>query len=346
MRSMRAEKGSNFMVSLKDSVKYVSGVAFPQQIMDAVHRFPGVVATSPVIRGNAMIVANFKEQECKPYGIDASTHFQTSNLGEQISFGSLEDFRRNPQGVLVGQRLADRMKLMPGDTLLLTARGKSIRYRVSGIFETGIERIDKERVYLHLTASRTLLEKPSGVSFIQIELEDPEQAPEFSARLEPVIAHSVMSWQEREKTFLQLFSVLRISSAITVSTIILISGLGMFNTLVMIIIDKTREIAILRSMGYTREDITQIFLLQGLTVLAAGILIGWAFAAGSTYALSRLQIRIRGIFSSDSFIVHWDIYHYIWAALIAAVIVTIAAYFPARRAAGLEPGSVIRGSSD
>ena len=113
----------------------------------------------------------------------------------------------------------------------------------------------------------------------------------------------------------------------------------------MIIIDKTREIAILRSMGYTRSDITQIFMLQGLLVLGAGIALGWAFAASATYGLSQLPIRIRGIFATDSFIVNWDISHYLWAGIIAAVIVSIASYFPARRASRLEPGAVIRGSS-
>lgn len=345
MRSMQAEKGSNFRVSLEDSVKYISGVEFPQQIMEAVHHFPDVTAAAPVIRGSAMLVANFKEQDCKPYGIDSQLHFLVSDLDEQVIYGSIEAFQKNPYGVLVGERLARRMKLMPNDTLLLQAQGKSSRYRVAGVFETGIEQVDKERIYLHLSAARTLLERPTGASFIQINLNDPQQAPEFSARLEPVISHSVMSWQRREKTWLQVFYVLRISSALTVSTIILISGLGMFNTLVMIIIDKTREIAILRSMGYTRNDITQIFMLQGLMVLFAGIILGWAFAASTTYGLSKLPIRIRGIFATDSFIVNWELSHYLWAAAIATVIVGIAAYFPARRAARLEPGDVIRGSS-
>lgn len=345
MRSMEAEAGSNFRVSLENSVKYISGVEFPEQLMEAIHRFPDVVATAPVIRGSAMIIANFKEFDCTPYGIDTQTHFQVSDLEEQVIHGSIESFQKNPYGVLIGERLASRMNLSPNDTLLLLARGQSFRYRVAGIFETGIEQVDKERVYMHLAATRTLLNRPTGASFIQINLTSPDKAPAIADRLREVLSHSVMSWQNREKTWLQVFSVLRISSALTVSTIILISGLGMFNTLVMIIIDKTREIAILRSMGYTRSDITQIFMLQGLLVLGFGILLGWAFAASATFTLSKLPIRIRGIFATDSFVVNWDISHYLWAAAIASIIVVIASYFPARRAARLEPGAVIRGSS-
>jgi lipoprotein-releasing system permease protein len=139
--------------------------------------------------------------------------------------------------------------------------------------------------------------------------------------------------------------VLRISAALTISTIILISGLGMFNTLVMIITDKTREIAILRSMGYTRGDITTIFMLLGGVILSLGIVLGWALAAAGTYGLSRIPLRIRGIFASDYFIVRWDVSHYLWAGFIATVVVLVASYLPARRAARLEPGDVIRGSS-
>jgi lipoprotein-releasing system permease protein len=86
-------------------------------------------------------------------------------------------------------------------------------------------------------------------------------------------------------------------------------------------------------------------MLQGGITLVLGILLGWIFAAAGTYTLSQIPIRIRGIFASDHFIVTWDFAHYLWAALIAAFVVLIASYLPARRAARLEPGDVIRGSS-
>jgi lipoprotein-releasing system permease protein len=139
--------------------------------------------------------------------------------------------------------------------------------------------------------------------------------------------------------------VLRVSSALTVSTIILISGLGMFNTLAMIVLEKTREISILRSMGYTRRDISRIFLWQGAIVLAMGTLLGWAFGAAVTLGVEHLPIRIRGIFSSDHFVVSWDPWHYAAAAATAIVVVMIASLIPARRAARLEPGDVIRGTA-
>jgi lipoprotein-releasing system permease protein len=119
----------------------------------------------------------------------------------------------------------------------------------------------------------------------------------------------------------------------------------MFNTLAMIVIEKTKEIAILRSMGYTRQDIARIFIWLGAIVLIAGTIGGWAMGAGVTYGVSKMPIKIRGIFSADSFQVNWSVWHYVVATLTAAVVVMTAAVVPARRAARLEPGDIIRGTS-
>jgi len=345
MRSMEVEGGTGFSISMEDGVDYVEGVEHPDEIMEAVQRFREVVAVAEVLRGSAELKGNFREMFCKPYGIVLDRFLNVSDLEQQIVYGELDDFRDNPFGIMVGSRLARRLQLDVGDPVLLEAAGQNLRFRVSAIYETGIEQVDKERVFLHLPAARTLLKEPFGVSYIQATLLDHERAPEVAERIERVVLHGSMSWQEREKTWLQVFRALRVSSGITVSTIILISGLGMFNTLVMIVMEKTKEIAILRSMGYRRKDVSRIFLWQGFSVLVLGVIIGCSLAAICTYLISRLPIRIRGIFATDSFVVHWDWVHYVTAAVIASVIVMVASYFPARRAARLEPGDIIRGTS-
>jgi lipoprotein-releasing system permease protein len=344
-RALPAAPDSSFAVNVEGGVRYIPGVEFPAVIQESIAQIPGVTASSPVIRGNAVLLANFRDYDTKPYGIDLPSFVAVSDIESQIVDGSLQSFADNPYALIVGIRIARRLGLAVGDSVLLQNGGASTRFRIAAFFETGIDQVDRERVYLHLPASRSLLNRPVGASFIQIGLADAARAPEFARRIEQLTAHATMAWQEREKTWLQVFNVLRISSALTISTIILISGLGMFNTLVMIVVDKTREIAILRSMGYTRRDIGIIFMLQGALVLVLGIVLGWALGAAGTYTLSRIPIRIRGIFASDHFIVSWDVAHYLWAGLIAAVVVLIASYLPARRAARLEPGDVIRGNS-
>jgi lipoprotein-releasing system permease protein len=110
-------------------------------------------------------------------------------------------------------------------------------------------------------------------------------------------------------------------------------------------LEKTKDIAILRSMGYTRDDITRIFLWQAAIVLAIGTVIGCLMGAGITYAVSQFPLPITGIFTTHKFLVEWSRWHYIEAVSTAVVMVMVASLIPSRRAARLEPGDIIRGTA-
>jgi lipoprotein-releasing system permease protein len=113
----------------------------------------------------------------------------------------------------------------------------------------------------------------------------------------------------------------------------------------MSVLAKVKEIAILRSMGYRRIDISAIFLWQGALIAAAGSLLGCVFGAVMTWGISHIPIRIRGLFYTDYFLVNWDWRHYFGAILLAILAVFIASYVPARRAAELPPVATLRGSN-
>jgi lipoprotein-releasing system permease protein len=332
-------------VSLGKERKYIPGVQFPGQISDALHQFENVAGVAAVLRGSIEVDSNFRLQPAQIFGINLDEFLAVSDLGRQILKGKLDDFRDNPKGVIIGSRLADRANLAVGDPVVLSQAGRSDRYLVEAIFETGVEQVDRERVIVHLPEARAILGQPFGVTYLQANLHDNDRAEADAPQMQDVLGHSVEPWQEREKIWLDVFRALRASSALTVSTIILISGLGMFNTLAMIVLEKTKEIAILRSMGYTRRDITQIFLLQGALVLAVGCVLGCALGAGGTWLVENIPLRIRGIFTTDHFVVYWSPWHYVWAVAAATVVVLIASWIPARRAARLEPGEIIRGTS-
>jgi lipoprotein-releasing system permease protein len=297
------------------------------------------------LTGSAILRSSFKSDTVKIFGIVVDNHLMVSELGKQIVQGSIDDFRKTPSGALIGKVIADRLQLGVGDSFLLDSAEQSRRYRVSAVYETGISDIDKERVYLQLPEARSQLKKPTGASFIQVNLYDKDQANEDAAQMEEVLHHGVRSWQEREKSWLAAFRALRISSAITVSVFSLIAALAMFNTLAMIVLEKTKEIAILRSMGYTREDISRIFIWQAVIVLSIGTIIGWVLGAAVTYTVSQIPLPITGIFKTDTFVVQWSIWHYVAATVTAVAMVMIASLVPARRAARLEPGDIIRGTA-
>ena len=348
MRTVESHAESKFEVqTAREARKYVEGVEEPDVMMDALRKFRNVSGVSTVVEGSVIADSSFKNDTAKIFGIRLEDHLAVSDLAAQVArgSGSLENFRTTPQGVLMGKVLAERLGLNVGDSLILRAGTEQRRYRLSGIYSTGVSDIDRVRIYLHLGEARSLLQKTTGASFIQVALFDRDRAPQDAEQMERVLKHGAKSWQEREESWLQAFKALQISAALTVSTIILISGLGMFNTLAMIVIEKTKEIAILRSMGYTRQDIARIFIWLGTIVLVLGTIGGWALGAGVTFGVSKFPIRIRGIFSADSFQVHWSIWHYVVATLTAAVVVMTAAIIPARRAARLEPGDIIRGTA-
>ncbi len=345
MRSMGVSGGDSFQVSAREGVKYLEGVDEPRQISEAVTGFAGVSGVSAVLRGNVQLSSSFKTEEAQVYGVDLDVHLLVSDVAHQIAAGNLDDFRKSPSSALVGRVLADRLQLNVGDPFTINAHGETRRYHVAAIYETGKRDIDKTRLYLDLVEARSLLKKASGASFIQVNLADPNRARALSAHMEEVLNYSVRPWQEREKDWLAVFRTLRISSAITVTVFTLIASLAMFNTLAMIVLEKTKDIAILRSMGYERQDITQIFLWQAVIVLVIGAALGALFGAGVTWAVEQVPLPINSLFKTEHFIVSWDPWHYIQAIGTAVVMVMIASLVPARRAARLEPGDIVRGTA-
>ena len=346
---MQADTGgpqsSNFKISNLEDRKFIHGVEEPELLMAAVRNFQNVTGVAAVLTGSRRVRNSFNEENGQVFGVELDDFLQVSDLGSQIVAGSLQNFRETPMGLLVGQVMANRLKLSPGDTVLIDADEGAVRFRVSAIYETGVNEIDRQRVYLHLAEARSLLRRPTGASLLQINLRDRDRAPADAFFMSRTLGYSAISWQQRERSWLEVFRALKLSTLLTVMLFSLIAGIAMFNTLAMIAMEKTREIAILRSMGYTRRDIAAIFLWQASLVLAVGSVLGCLLGVGGTWAIATLPVRIRGIFATDTFIVAWSGWHYVEAVVMAAVMVMFASLLPARRAARLEPGDVIRGSA-
>ena len=345
MRSMEASGGSEFRFHQKEGVKYIEGVEQPSELIEVLKEFPSVIGISEVLRGNVQLTSSLRTEDAQVFGIRLDDHLRVSDLRDQIVSGSLDKFSESPSAVLMGRVLADRLQVSVNDSLVINAHGEARRYHIAAIYETGVRDIDKLRVYMNLTEARSLLRKPTGATFLQINLHDPDRAPAIAEHMENVLSYNVRPWQEREKTWLAVFRALRISSAITVTIFTVIAGLAMFNTLAMIVLEKTKDIAILRSMGYERRDITQIFLWQATIVLAIGSVIGALVGAGVTWCVSQVPLPINTIFKTEHFQVTWEPLHYVSAILSAVAMVMVASLIPARRAARLEPGDIVRGTA-
>jgi lipoprotein-releasing system permease protein len=324
---------------------YFEGITNPNEIMRVSRQFPDVISCSPVLRGTVSARAGFENATVELYGIDPALHAQTTDILHQLIDGKFDDFRNNTSGIIVGSRLAELLQTSVGDTVqLLAPNGEYWRFNVAAIARAGIGSIDSTRIYSHAKIAQALLQQPSGASMIIYKLRDRNRAPVLASRFETLFQHSALSWQEREESTLQLFLTLRMSVAITVSLIILLAGFGIFNVLTMSVLAKIKEIAILRSMGYRRKDISAIFLWQGALIAAAGSVLGCVLGALMTWGVSHIPIHLRGLLYTNYFLVTWDWHHYAFATLLALVAVFIASYVPARRAAELAPVVTIRGS--
>ncbi len=324
---------------------YFEGITNPNEIMRVSRQFPDVVSCSPVLRGNVSARAGFENATVDLYGIDPALHARTTDILRQLIDGRFDDFRNNTSAIIIGSRLAELLQTSVGDTVqLLAPNGEYWRFSVAAITRAGIGSIDSTRIYSHAKVAQALLQQPSGATMIIYKLRDRNRAPVLARRFETIFQHNALSWQEREESTLQLFLTLRMSVAITVSLIILLAGFGIFNVLTMSVLAKIKEIAILRSMGYRRRDISAIFLWQGALIAAAGSVLGCVLGALMTWGVSHIPIRLRGLLYTNYFLVTWDWRHYLFATCLAVVAVFIASYVPARRAAELPPVVTIRGS--
>ena len=354
LRSRFQSRATALMVPPRSSVRsgtspsrhYLGGITNAREIMRISRQFPEVAACSPVLRGTLSARAGFENATADLFGIEPAYYLQTTNLAKQIVDGSFNDFRNNPNSLIIGSRLADSLKVGVGDAIqLLSPGGDYRRFVVAAIARSGVGVVDAVRVYSHVRVAQTLLRKPFPASMIVYKLRSPDRAPALASAFETLFQHETQSWQDREEANLQLFLTLRISAAITVSLIILLAGFGIFNVLTMSVLSKIKEIAILRSMGYRARDISSIFLWQGAVIAAAGSLVGCAVGALFTWGVSHIPIHVRGLIYANHFLVSWDWRHYLWATLLAVIAVFIASYVPARRAAQLAPVVTLRGSS-
>lgn len=344
-RILSAKPDVNLMVASQQRRKFYPGIADAYRIIQVLGTYSQVVACSPIVEGRAFLRSGFSTEAISLQGIDLDLHLRTTDFAKQVSKGSMEDFRNDPSGACVGASLAERMHLFAGqDIFIIGPDNETRRFRIDVIYETGVWDFDIKNVFVHMRTAQSILHKPYFTSFMLVKLHDPSRAPEMAAEFEDLLSHSAASWQQRQAGNLQIFDALRISAGIVVSMIILLSGFGIFNVLSLSVMQRTKEIAILRSMGYERRDIAAIFLWQGVCVTMVGIVFGWGLGALLTFIISKIPVNFRGILRTDYFIVEWSPFHYLLAALLAAVAVFIASYVPARRASRLEPIETLRGT--
>jgi lipoprotein-releasing system permease protein len=259
--------------------------------------------------------------------------------------GDFTRLRTSADGVILGQGLADLLGAKLNDTITLSSNtgGRTIS-RVVGIFATGVTPVDYSRAYMLISSAQTLLNKKNIINDIVIRTDDYTKAQGYAAQIESIAGYKTESWQESNANFLKIFAIQTIMTYIITGALLVVAAFGVLNILIMAVLERVNDIAILKSFGLSRMDITTIYVFQGLLIGLIGTLLGELFGRLGVEGLRRLPIKVEGLIKAEGILMSDSRGLYVWAFVASMVIVLIAAVYPARRAAKYDPVEVIRGA--
>jgi lipoprotein-releasing system permease protein len=303
-----------------------------QQVRDALDTLPGVVAVSPLVSGPAFARQGNALASVALLGIDPDRYQRIIPLSRDLVAGEL---RLGGGRTVIGRLLARDLGLTVGDTLRVqTGQGRSAVLDVAGIFELGVRELDQRYVYLDLKQAQSLLDLPGGVTVIDVTVRDIFGADGVAQRIAGRLGLKAESWMQTNG---QLMNALR-SQSMSTRMISLFVGLsvafGIASVLSISVVQRTREIGILRAMGMQRAQLLRVFLVQGALLGLAGSALG----AGVGYGL----VWVFNTFGPKLFYIPVSPWLVPLAMLLAMLTGVLAALVPSRRAAGLDPVVAIR----
>lgn len=333
-------------------------------VIQEIRKDPDVLAAAPEVITESIITAGKDYAEgVQVLGLDPDTgsHAVTS-LPQSVTRGDLlfRTAKSDVDGAIVlGDRLASRLSVYPGDVVSLVSPSatkinralgyavpKSYRYEVTGIFSTGMFQYDNKFVVLSLPAAQQLTGLGDAVSGIEVKVADPDKAPDVGARLEDKLGYPyrALDWQTQNSSLFSALALEKLAMGLIIFFIMVVAAFNIVGTLTMVVNDKTREIGILQAMGITGSAVARIFLLQGAVIGLVGTTLGLIGGLVTAYVVDRSGwITIDpAIYFIDRLPVHvapLDVTVVVLASLAIAVLATL---YPSLSAARLTPVEAIR----
>ena len=317
---------------------------WPQRLA-AIEAQPGLRA-APVLAGAAVLSFAGRQQGVSLSGVMPEKMKQVSTIEEKMTHGSLDALSANPNGIIVGQGLIDKFSLHMGSTLsLIGDDGQSRALRVVGIFRTGNAAYDEGQAFVLLKRAQALLGRENRINRIIIQLGDPYAARAAAQTIEAAVGYKSVSWIEASEDILSLLLVRNLIMYSVVGAILVVAAFGIYNTISTIVMEKTRDIAIMKSMGFRARDVRRVFLIEGLIVGVLGSTFGVLVGIGMMAVLGRVEIRPPGVAEIVHLPIWWGADQYALAAAFAMLSCVIASYLPARRAGQVHPVDILRGAA-
>jgi len=303
-----------------------------QEFQQLLEHFPGLIAVSSVVSGPAFARRGDALESVALVGIDIEHYRQIIPLEDAIREGHM---RVGAGDAMIGRELARTLGLRQGDKLRLdTGQQNTTVVNLAAIFEFGVRDLDARFVYLDLKQAQSLLDLPGGVTVIDLKVEDIFAAELVARRLERLTGLEAESWMETNAQLMNALSAQSLSTNIIMLFVGLSVAFGIASVLSVSVVQRTREIGILRATGASRKQILRVFLIEGAAFgllgsipgIAAAYVLVWIF---NQFGPGLFYIPIAGRLT-------------LLAVLLATLTGLLAAALPARRAARLDPVVAIR----
>jgi lipoprotein-releasing system permease protein len=315
---------------------------FEQKLRD-IRAIPGLRA-SPVMTGQGLINYAGEEQSITLNGMIPQEIRTVTTIQNYMIEGRIDDLISNPDGMVIGATMAKDLSLRRGDVVTIaSATGEIKAFKILGIFRTGRSSYDRNQVFVDIKRVQALLNRTNRINSILIKIDRPNEARMIATTIEQKIGYKATSWQEQSE---DLMSTLAIRNAImytVVSAVLVVAAFGIYNVISTVVMEKQKDIAILKSMGFKARDIRIIFLVQGIVLGIGGCLVG--IPLGCVLMAGLMQIRFMPPGASERVYMPLD---WGWAQFAVAIAFAmfasiLAAYLPARKGAGIEPIGILRG---
>jgi lipoprotein-releasing system permease protein len=337
------------------------GIEDWRTVMAHLRKAPHVTAAAPALYSPVLMVGLVNSKAGILKGIDVDSELAISATLRHLKEGSVDRLRdpeAKPPGILLGKQLVEDTGIRVGNRIwVMSPEGGDMnplygvmptarQFRVAGVFESGFYEFDDGYAFASIAAVQKMLGLEDEVNAIELKVDDLNRAPEIARELAGLLGphFTATSWQEQN---LHLFDAMRgerIVTIIIIGLIELVAALNILIVLVMMVMEKYRDIAVLMSMGARRQQIRNIFMMQGVLIGAVGSAVGLAVGYPLCYFADKYQwVRIDAsvyAFAYVPFETHWV--DGIWIAAAAIVISFLATLYPARNATHIAPAEVLR----
>jgi lipoprotein-releasing system permease protein len=336
-RPLRADTDAELASQVQPRSQQLRSIDQWQKVRELIARTPGVTALTPIVSGPGFAQRGDATKAVAITGIEPETYFEVISLREKIISGGVN---LGPSDVIVGTDLAEQLGVATGDKLrLATARGAGATLTVAGIFDFGNKAVNERNVYIPLRTAQSLLDLIGGVTAIDVRVEDPFAAERVAEILRARTELKVDSWIRTNEQFFVAMAAQTVTNTLIRIFVGLTVALGIASVLVVSVIQKSREIGILRAMGTSRGQVLRVFLIQGGLVGLAGSVLGAMLAFAFLVVWRGVAKNPDG---TPMFIINMEPSLFAIAAIGATLVGILSAMAPARRASRLDPVVAIR----